>query len=475
MHKSADARTLFEKVWSRHVVADLGEGFALLHVDRHVLQDFNGSAFTRLGQRGLAVRNPELNFATPDHSVSTDPRGADLQQLQNPHAIALRADTSRFGVKLFDVGQQGHGIVHVIAPELGIALPGLTVAIGDSHTCTHGALGALAWGVGQGELLHILATQTCVQHKPRTLRVTVDGELASGVGGKDLILHLIGTLGVAAGNGYAVEYAGPAVRALTMEARFTLCNMSVEWGARYGMVAPDDTAFAWVAGRPYAPQGAAWDAAVADWRTLASDADARFDHEVRLDARDIAPQVTWGNSLDMVLPVQGHVPDPAAEPDAARRAALEASLQYMGLAPGQPLEGLPIDRVFIGSCTNSRLSDLRAAAAAVRGRHVAARVQAWVVPGSEQVRREAEAEGLDRVFTDAGFDWRRPGCSMCLGGNGDTLAPGERAVSTANRNFAGRQGPGSRTHIAGPVLAALSACEGAITDPRRHAAQGVTA
>jgi 3-isopropylmalate/(R)-2-methylmalate dehydratase large subunit len=468
-------RTLFEKVWSRHVVADLGEGFALLHVDRHVLQDFNGSAFTRLGQRGLAVRNPELNFATPDHSVSTDPRGADLQQLQNPHAIALRADTSRFGVKLFDVGQPGHGIVHVIAPELGIALPGLTVAIGDSHTCTHGALGALAWGVGQGELLHILATQTCVQHKPRTLRVTVDGELAPGVGGKDLILHLIGTLGVAAGNGYAVEYAGPAVRALPMEARFTLCNMSVEWGARYGMVAPDDTAFTWLAGRPYAPQGAAWDAAVADWRTLASDADAQFDHEVRLDARDIAPQVTWGNSLDMVLPVQGHVPDPAAETDAARRAALEASLQYMGLAPGQPLEGLPIDRVFIGSCTNSRLSALRAAAAAVRGRHVAARVQAWVVPGSEQVRREAEAEGLDRVFTEAGFDWRRPGCSMCLGGNGDTLAPGERAVSTANRNFAGRQGPGSRTHIAGPVLAALSACEGAITDPRRHPLLGVAA
>jgi len=463
------ARTLFEKLWSRHVVEDLGEGFALLHVDRHVLQDFNGSAFTRLGERGLQVRNPELTFATPDHSVSTDPRGDDTLQARNPHAITLRADTRRFGVTLFDVGQTGHGIVHVVTPELGIALPGLTVAIGDSHTCTHGALGALAWGVGQGELLHILATQTCVQHKPRTMRVRIDGQLAPGVSGKDLILHLIGTLGAAAGNGYAVEYAGPAVRALSMEARLTLCNMSVEWGARYGMIAPDDTTFAWVAGRPYSPQGTHWDQAVSDWRTLATDADALFDREVTLDAADIAPQVTWGNSLDMVASVAGRVPDPEQEADAARRNSLRASLDYMGLAPGQALEGLPIDRVFIGSCTNSRLSDLRVAAAAVRGRHVAPHVKAWVVPGSEQVRRDAEAEGLDRVFTDAGFDWRLPGCSMCLSANGDALAPGERAVSTANRNFAGRQGPGSRTHIAGPLLAALSACEGAITDPRRHA------
>jgi 3-isopropylmalate/(R)-2-methylmalate dehydratase large subunit len=469
------ARTLFEKVWSRHVVEDLGEGFALLHVDRHVLQDFNGSAFTRLGERGLQVRNPELTFATPDHSVSTDPRGDDPLQTRNPHAIALRTDTRRFGVTLFDVGQTGHGIVHVVAPELGIALPGLTVAIGDSHTCTHGALGALAWGVGQGELLHILATQTCVQHKPRTMRVRIDGQLASGVSGKDMILHLIGTLGAAAGNGYAVEYAGTAVRALSMEARLTLCNMSVEWGARYGMIAPDDTTFAWVAGRPYAPQGAHWDQAVADWRTLATDDDAIFDREVALDAADIAPQVTWGNSLDMVTSVAGRVPDPDQEADAARRTSLRASLEYMGLVPGQALEGLPIGRVFIGSCTNSRLSDLRVAAAAVRGRHVAPHVKAWVVPGSEQVRRDAEAEGLHRVFTEAGFDWRRPGCSMCLSANGDALAPGERAVSTANRNFAGRQGPGSRTHIAGPLLAALSACEGAITDPRRHAVAGAPA
>lgn len=458
--------TLFEKVWRRHVVADLGEGFNLLHVDRHVVPDFNGNAFTRLAERGLQVRNPELTFATADHSVSTDPRGPDRGQEGNAHVIALRKGTQQFGVTLFDIGQPGHGIVHVIAPEMGIALPGLTVAIGDSHTCTHGALGALAWGVGQGEIVHILATQTCVQRKPRTMRVTLDGALAPGVGSKDLILHLIGRLGVAAGNGYAVEYAGSAVRTLPMEARFTLCNMSVEWGARYGMIAPDETTFAWLAGRRYAPKGELGEAAVADWKTLPSDEDARFDEEIRLDVADLAPQVTWGNSLDMVVSIGERVPDPAAEPDAARRSNLEASLRYMDLQPGQAVQGLPIDRVFIGSCTNSRISDLRAAAAVVRGRHVAPRVQAWVVPGSELVRRQAVEEGLDKVFTDAGFDWRSPGCSMCLGANGDIIGPGERAVSTANRNFAGRQGPGSRTHIAGPVLAAASACAGFITDPR---------
>lgn len=458
--------TLFEKVWGRHVVADLGEGFTLLHVDRHVVPDFNGNAFTRLARRGLPVRNPELTFATADHSVSTDPRDPDRAQNANPHVVNLRRDTKAFGVKLFDIGEAGHGIVHVITPEMGIALPGLTVAIGDSHTCTHGALGALAWGVGQGELVHILATQTCVQHKPRTMRVTFDGALPPGASGKDLILFLIGRLGVAAGNGYAVEYAGQAVRALPMEARFTLCNMSVEWGARYGMIAPDETAFGWLKDRPYAPKGAAWDAAVADWRTLQSDADAKFDREVVLDVGNLAPQVTWGNSLDMVLAVGESLPDPAAEPDPAKRANLETSMRYMGLEPGQPIEGLPVDRVFIGSCTNSRISDLRAAAAVVRGRHVAPRVQAWVVPGSELVRRQAEEEGLDKVFIDAGFDWRSPGCSMCLGANGDTVGSGVRVVSTANRNFANRQGPGSRTHIAGPLLAAASALAGCIADPR---------
>lgn len=474
---TADApvpRTLFDKLWERHVVQDLGEGFALLHVDRHVLPDFNGSAFRRLAERGLPVRHPELTFATADHSVSTDPRGDDPLQRRNPHVIALREDTQRFGVTHFDIGEPGHGIVHVVAPEQGLVLPGLTVAIGDSHTCTHGALGALAWGVGQGELLHILATQTCVQHRPRTMRVRLEGQLPPGLGGKDMILHLIGHLGAAAGNGFAVEYAGAAVQALPMEARFSLCNMSVEWGARYGIVAPDDTAFEYLAGRRYAPKGAAWAAALADWRTLASDEHAHFDHEVVVDVGRIAPQVTWGNALDMVLPVDGQVPDPAQATDAARRTQMQASLDYMGLVPGQSLAGLPIQRVFIGSCTNSRLSDLRVAAAAVRGRHVAPGVEAWVVPGSEQVLRDAEAEGLHRVFTDAGFDWRRPGCSMCLSANGDTIGPGERALSTANRNFAGRQGPGSRTHITGPLVAALSACEGRITDPRAHGLAGAT-
>lgn len=468
MPNSSDG-TLFGKVWQRHVVADLGEGFALLHVDRHVVPDFNGNAFTRLAQRGLPVRNPGLTFATADHSVSTDPRTPDRLQEGNAHVVSLRQDTRAFGVKLFDIGEPGHGIVHVVTPEMGIALPGLTVAIGDSHTCTHGALGALAWGVGQGELVHILATQTCVQRKPRTLRVNLEGRVPAGATGKDLILHLIGRLGVAAGNGYAVEYAGEAVRALAMEARFTLCNMSVEWGARYGMVAPDATTFAWLQGRPYAPKGEQWDHALDDWRTLASDADAVFDDEVTLDVSRLAPQVTWGNSLDMVVAVGERVPDPAAEPDAVRRANMEASLAYMGLQPGQPIAGLPLNRVFIGSCTNSRIGDLRAAAEVVRGRTVAPGVQAWVVPGSELVRREAEAEGLDRVFTEAGFDWRRPGCSMCLGANGEIASPGERMLSTANRNFAGRQGPGSRTHIASPVVAAASAIAGAIADPREFA------
>ena len=462
---SSDA-TLFEKVWRRHVVADLGEGFTLLHVDRHVVLDFNGNAFTRLAQRGLPVRNPELTFATADHSVSTDSRGADPSQSANQHVVALRRDTAQFGVKLFDIGQAGHGIVHVITPEMGIALPGLTVAIGDSHSCTHGALGALAWGVGQGELVHILATQTCVQHKPRTMRVTFNGALPPGTISKDMILFLIGRLGVAAGNGYAVEYAGEAVNALPMEARFTLCNMSVEWGARYAMIAPDATVFDYLKGRPYAPRGAAWEAAVADWRGLRTDAGARFDREVTLDVSALAPHVTWGNSLDMVLAVGETLPDPAAEPDPGRRASMEESMRYMGLQPGEPIEGLPIDRVFIGSCTNSRISDLRAAAAVVRGRHVAPRVEAWVVPGSELVRRQAEEEGLHQVFIEAGFDWRLPGCSMCLGANGDTVGNGVRVVSTANRSFANRQGPGSRVHIAGPVLAAASALAGHIADPR---------
>jgi 3-isopropylmalate/(R)-2-methylmalate dehydratase large subunit len=462
--------TLFETIWDRHVVADYGEGFQLLHVDRHVVPDLNGNCFAQLESRGLTVARPDLTFATQDHSVSTDPNGDDRAQLQNPFVIALREGVAKTGITHFDVGELGSGIVHVITPELGIALPGVTVAIGDSHTCTNGALGALAWGVGQGEIVHILATQTCVQRKPKTMRVTFDGTLPDGTTSKDLILFLIRNAGVSAGVGYGVEYAGEAIRALPMEARFTLCNMSAEWGARFGMIAPDETTFAWLEGRRYAPSGAMWDAALADWRTLHSSDDAVFDVELRFDVSDLKPQVTWGNSLDAVLAIDERIPDPALEPDLAKRARMETALAYMDLTPGAIMEGLPIDRVFIGSCTNSRISDLRAAAAIVRGGHVHERVRAWVVPGSENVKRDAEAEGLDRIFIDAGFQWRDPGCSMCLGANGDTIGSGERAISTANRNFAGRQGAGSRTHIASPELAAASALAGAITDPRRHPA-----
>lgn len=462
---TANPGSLFEKIWNRHVIADLGDGFSLLGIDRHIVADWNGNAFKSLVKRGFTVRNPELTFASPDHSVSTDP-AVDPKGLSNPHVVALREDTAKHGITLFDLGQPGSGIVHVIAPEMGIAQPGMTICVADSHTCTNGALGALAWGVGQGEVVHILATQTCIQRKPKSMRVRLEGHPADGIGGKDLILHLIGTLGVQAGIGYAVEYAGAAIRNLSMEDRFTVCNMSVEWGARYGLIAPDEITYTYLTGRPYSPSDAMWTQAVADWRTLPSDIAARFDREEVLDVSGVAPQVTWGNSLDAVLPVTGRIPDPKEEPDESRRRGMEAALEYMALTPGRAIAGTPIDRVFIGSCTNSRIQDLRVAAAIVQGRRVSRRVSAWVVPGSENVKRQAEAEGLDRIFIDAGFEWRLPGCSMCVGGNGDTLKPGERSVSTTNRNFVGRQGPGSRTHVAGPALAAASAIAGAIADPR---------
>lgn len=463
---SADG-TLFNKIWKRHVVADLGEGFNLLYVDRHVVPDFNGSAFTRLRDRGLKVRKPELTFATADHSVSTDPNTPDALQIMNPHVQNLRKETQEFGVKNFDIGQIGHGIVHVITPEMGIALPGLTVTIGDSHTCTNGALGALAWGVGQGEIVHILATQTCVQQKPKTMRVNLEGSLPPGIGGKDLVLFIIGQLGVAAGNGFAVEYAGSAIESLPMESRFSLCNMSVEWGARYGMIAPDQITFDYVQGRPYAPKGEKWEAALQDWKLLATDSDAVFDHEVTLNVTGMKPQITWGNSLDMVSSIDGRVPFLNHIKDPSQHANTKASIAYMGLQEGEELLGLTVHRVFIGSCTNSRISDLRAAAEIVKGRKVASHVTAWIVPGSEMVKRQAQQEGLDKIFLAAGFEWRNPGCSMCLSANGETIGPGERAISTANRNFAGRQGPGSRTHIASPAVAAASACAGVIADPNQ--------
>jgi 3-isopropylmalate/(R)-2-methylmalate dehydratase large subunit len=464
------ARTMFAKIWDAHVVADEGDGFALLHVDRHIVVDLNGRSFPKLVERGLAVRNPELTFATPDHSVSTDPTTADRRRLADPTMRELREGTARNGIKLFDIGEPGHGIVHVTGPEMGLVLPGMTVTVGDSHTCTNGGLGALAWGVGQGEILHILATQTTRQKRPGAMRVRLEGRVPPGVVAKDLILYLVGQLGVAAGSGFAVEYAGSAIEALPVEGRLTLCNMSVEWGARFGFIAPDETTYAYLEGRPYAPRGAMWDRALAYWRSLPSDADAVFDRDVTLSVDEIAPQVTWGNSIDAVLPIDGRIPDPSAEPDFARRADMAQWLDYMDLQPGTPIEGVPIDRVFIGSCTNSRIGDLRAAARLVEGRRVAPGVTAWVVPGSVLVRAQAEAEGLDVIFERAGFQWRQPGCSMCLGFNGDIAARGERIVSTSNRNFAGRQGPGSRTHLGSPLLAAASAIAGHISDPRKLAA-----
>jgi len=460
-------QTLFDKVWSRHVVADYGDGFSLLHVDRLIVPDLSSRALNALRERGLPLHNPELVFGVADHAVSTDPASPDPRSEKNVYVANLREQAKHFGLTFFEPREFGSGIMHVVAPELGITLPGLTLCCSDSHSCTNGALGALAWGIGAGELSHILATQTSVQKKPKTMRIRLDGRLPEGAQGKDVVLKLIGTIGVAAGNGYAVEYAGEAIASLPMEGRFTVCNMLVEFGARFGLIAPDDTAFEYLAGRPYAPKGAAWDAALADWRTLQSDDGAAFDREIAVDLGGLAPQVTWGNTPEAVVPVDGRIPDPSREPDPLRRKSMEASLAYMDLRPNAPIAGTPIDWVFIGSCTNSRLSDLRAAAAVAKGRKVAPHVRAWVVPGSQQVKRAAEAEGLDGVFRAAGFEWREAGCSMCLGANGDIVPPGQRCVSTSNRNFVGRQGPGSRTHLASPVLAAASACAGAIADPRR--------
>lgn len=466
------ASTLFDKLWNQHVIADLGEGWALLHIDRVLLHDLSGArALTEIAERGHAVARPDLVFATPDHAVSTAPGRTGESFAKGAATLAgLRQRARETGVRLFDLGQPGNGIVHVMAPELGIVLPGLSLVCGDSHTCTNGGVGALAFGVGASELTHVLATQTLMQRRPRTMRLRFEGSLPPGVTAKDMILHAIGKLGTAAGTGFAVEYAGSTVRSLPVEARLTLCNLSIEMGAKMGMVAPDDATFEFLAGRRFAPKGAAWDAALAAWRRLPSDPDAQFDADQLIEAAEIQPQITWGNSPEQVLPVTGRVPDPAEAPDAARRAAWAAALDYMGLVPGQPIAGTKVDWVFIGSCTNSRISDLRAAAAVLRGRKVAEGVTAWVVPGSEQVKRDAEAEGLHRQFLDAGFEWREPGCSLCVAANGEVVPPGARCVSTSNRNFVGRQGTGSRTHLASPAMAAAAALAGRIVDVRQFMA-----
>jgi 3-isopropylmalate/(R)-2-methylmalate dehydratase large subunit len=462
------ARTLFDKIWDEHVVDELAPGIALLHVDRHMLHDLGGGdAIAAVLRSGQPVRNPELTFATPDHVVETRPgRTGGIAPWADALVEKLREQTGKTGVRLYDVGQDGNGIVHVVAPELGLTLPGLTVVCGDSHTCTNGAFGALAFGIGASEVQHVLATQTLPQRRPKTMRARFEGALPPGVGAKDMILALIGQIGTAGGTGYALEYTGEAVRGLDMEGRMTLCNLSIECGAKVGMVAPDETTFAWLEGRRHAPKGETWRQAVAFWRTLASDPGARYDAEVRMDCSQLAPHVTWGTSPEQVLRIDARVPVPADAPDDMHRKSWSEALDYMGLEPGQAIAGTRIDRVFIGSCTNSRLPDLRRAAEVVKGRRVAPHVEAWVVPGSERIKREAEAEGLDRIFLAAGLQWREPGCSLCVGANGELVGPGQRCVSTSNRNFVGRQGPGARTHLASPEMAAAAAIAGAIVDVR---------
>ena len=460
--------TLFDKIWREHVVLEREDGQVLLYVDSHFLQDGSAPAFEMLRQRGVAPRVPERAFATPDHYVPTG--GRDLSLIQDPEkramAEALRADAAAAGIRFFGLDDVRQGIIHVVAPEQGMSRPGMLIVCGDSHTSTHGALGALAFGIGASEVAHVLATQTLWQRKPKTLRVTLNGRPGPGVTPKDLILAVIAEISAAGATGCAVEYAGEAVQALSIEGRMTLCNMTIEAGGRAGMVAPDETTFAYLKGRPFAPTGDDWERAVAAWRTLKSDPGAVFDREVEIDAGAVAPMVTWGNSPEDALPITAVTPDPAAASTPERREAMERTLAYMGLQAGQPLEAVTVDRVFIGSCTNGRIEDLKSAAAVVRGRQVAPGVTAWVVPGSGLVKAQAEALGLDQVFKDAGFEWREPGCSMCLGTNGDQVAPGQRCASTTNRNFVGRQGPGSRTHLMSPAMAAAAAVTGRLTDVR---------
>jgi 3-isopropylmalate/(R)-2-methylmalate dehydratase large subunit len=466
------SRTMFEKVWERHVVLSRPDGTCLLYVDRHLFHEGAFHAFADLRRRGLKVRRRGQNFGTADHYAPT--RGRSAADAPTPEIGGMIEQFDRNvaegGFVAFPLGDPRQGIVHVVGPEQGITLPGMVLCCGDSHTSTHGALGAFAFGIGQSEMTHVLATQTIWQARPKTMRIRIDGVRPAGVDAKDVILGVIGSIGAGGAAGHVVEYAGPAISAMTIEERLTVCNMSIEAGARAGMIAPDEATFTYLHGRPFTPSDADWDRAVARWRRLPSDSDATFDAEVAVDAGGFAPMVTWGTSPEDVLPITGRVPDPADEPRTDRRESMRRALAYMGLVPGMPLDGLPVDRVFIGSCTNARLSDLRAAAAVAKGRKAA--VPAMVVPGSRPVKAAAEAEGLDRIFRDAGFEWLEPGCSMCVGMNGDLVAAGERCVSTSNRNFAGRQGKGARTHLAGPAMAAASAVAGCLTDVRRLAAGG---
>jgi 3-isopropylmalate/(R)-2-methylmalate dehydratase large subunit len=463
-----NASTLFDKIWDAHVVRDLDDGWSLLHIDRHLLHDLSGPpAMVELRKRGLEVHDPDLVFATPDHLVSSAAsRTIDSNEFGGAMWSALHDEAERAGIRTFDLGSIGQGIVHVTGPEQGIVLPGLTVICGDSHTCTNGALGALAFGVGTSQSTQALATQVLAQARPRQMRISIEGTLVPHVTAKDIALALIGRFGASAGAGFAIEYAGPVVDAMEMDARFTLCNLTVELGAKFGLIAPDATTVEWIRGRRYAPADSEWQDATEAWAKLVTDPDAVFDRDEVVDATTIGPFVTWGTSPEHAIAIDDVVPDPADAADEQKRQSWQAALDYMELRAGQPIAGTPVDWVFIGSCANSRLSDLRAAARVVAGRAVAPGVTAWVVPGSEMVRRDAEAEGLDAVFRAAGFEWRLPGCSMCVAANGERVPPGARCVSTSNRNFVGRQGPGARTHLASPAMAAAAAIAGRLVDVR---------
>ncbi|AQS87508.1 isopropylmalate isomerase large subunit [Neoasaia chiangmaiensis NBRC 101099] len=466
------ARTLFDKIWADHVVEKLPDGTCILYIDRHLIHEVTSpQAFEGLRLAGRRLRHPEATIAVVDHNVPTSDRSLPIEEPQSRLQIeTLERNVKEFGVPYFPLRSRNQGIVHVVGPEQGISLPGMTIVCGDSHTSTHGAMGALAFGIGTSEVEHVMATQTLLQKPAKNMRVTVDGQAGPGVTAKDIMLAIIGRIGTAGGTGHVIEFAGSAIRALDMAGRMTLCNMSIEAGARAGLVAPDQTTFDYIEGRPFAPKGAAFDEACAYWRMLVSDPDTVFDTEVTLRAEDIVPNVTWGTSPEDVLPITGLVPDPASCADPAKAASWRRMLDYMGLEVGQAIAGTPIDVAFIGSCTNSRIEDLRAAADIARGRHVAPGVRAMVVPGSGLVKAQAEAEGLDRIFLDAGFEWREAGCSMCLGMNPDKLTPGQRCASTSNRNFEGRQGPRGRTHLCSPAMAAAAAIAGCLTDVREMAA-----
>ncbi|MBB3588199.1 MULTISPECIES: 3-isopropylmalate dehydratase large subunit [Sphingomonas] len=467
-------QTLYEKIWASHVVERRDDGTCLIYIDRHLVHEVTSpQAFEGLRVAGRRVRRPDLTLAVPDHNLPTtarvDAAGVPLP-IADPESAqqldALRRNTTEFGIDYIDATAVQQGIVHVVGPELGFTLPGSTLVCGDSHTSAHGALGALAFGIGTSEVEHVLATQTLLLSQSKTMEVRVDGTLGFGVSPKDVILAIVGRLGAAGGTGHVIEYTGDVIRAMSIEGRLTVANMSIEAGARAGLVAPDETTFAYIKGRPMAPSGEAWERALAWWRTLPSDAAATYDKTVVLQASDIAPGLTWGTSPEDVVPITGHVPDPMSFADPAKQAAARKSLDYMGLTPGTAMQDVAIQHVFIGSCTNSRIEDLRAAAAIANGRRVADGVRALVVPGSGLVKRQAEAEGLDRIFTGAGFEWREPGCSMCLAMNPDKVPPGERCASTSNRNFVGRQGPGARTHLVSPAMAAAAAVTGRLSDVR---------